>query len=513
VDERTPYVRARVGTVARIAVLVASAAVAIVFLDASAAAAHTATGPRPTDYRTRIDSITPSIPGITVRVVDLGNKLELTNTTSRDVVVLGYLEEPYLRVGPDGAYQNLRSPATYLNRTRFATTPVPEIARGTGASTPPLWHRLSGARTVRWHDHRTHWMGTSPPAAVRAAPGAFHTIDPQWTVVLHYGARDVLVHGRLDWVPGPSGWPWAPFVVGLFLIAFVIARSRSRAALITALVALVGVDIAHTVGAEAARAGGPLGKTFQFFGDNFVSVIVWVLAAGTIWAVYRRRAEAGYGVVLVGAMVGLVSGVTDLSYLWKSQLPAVGPDALARAEVAVALGLGLGLATGALTRLVQSSRRTVPPARNPRWIERLVSGLDDDAVAVECARLDAADVVPLALTDVSTRLAPIADELGGDALVFVVLAQDDVGSHVWSLAAAPLGAEGLRVQRGRPAPARAELRVTLPAFLQLLGGARTLDDAISAGRLVIDGDTAFVATIEPYLCGAPGRPLTAGLGQ
>jgi hypothetical protein len=31
--------------------------------------------------------------------------------------------------------------------------------------------------------------------------------------------------------------------------------------------------------------------------------------------------------------------------------------------------------------------------------------------------------------------------------------------------------------------------------------------------LVIDGDTAFVATIEPYLCGAPGRPLTAGLGQ
>ena len=37
---------------------------------------------------------------------------------------------------------------------------------------------------------------------------------------------------------------------------------------------------------------------------------------------------------------------------------------------------------------------------------------------------------------------------------------------------------GLRVQRGRPAPARAELRITFPAFLCLLGGTLTVDDAV-----------------------------------
>jgi hypothetical protein len=513
VDERDALVRTCVGTAARIAALVASVAIAIVCLDASAAAAHTASGPRPTNYRTFVESVSPPIAGVTIRVVDLGNKVELTNRTATDVTVLGYNREPYLRVGPRGVYENLRSPATYLNRTRAGTTPVPATARGTSASTRPQWHRISGAHTVRWHDHRVHWMGTSPPAAVRAAPGAFHTINPQWTIVYRYGARDVVVHGRLVWVPGPSGRPWIAFAAGLFVVGLLAARSRSRGALTAAIVALVGIDAAHTIGAEVARAGSLAGKTAQFFGDNWVSLIVWVLAAFTIWAVWRRRTEAYFGVLLVGAMVALVSGLTDLSYLWKSQLPSIGPDALARAEVATALGLGSGLAMGALLRIVQSApERPTRPARDPEWLERLVTGLDDDEVALASTRLDAAEVVPLALTDLAARLAPAATELGSDALVFVVLAQDDVGSHVWSIVAGPIGSRGLQVLRGRPAPARAQLKMTFPAFLCLLGGTLTVDGAVSAGRLVIDGDDAFVALIEPHLSTA-GRRLPAVHGQ
>jgi hypothetical protein len=349
---------------------------------------------------------------------------------------------------------------------------------------------------------------------VRADPGSFHTINPAWTVVLRYRSTDVAVRGRLDWVPGPSGLPWVPLVVGLFVLGLVVGRSRSRVALIAALGALVAVDVAHTVAAEAARAGGAWAKMLQFLGDNFVSIIVWVLAAATIWAIRRRRAEALYGVVLVGAMIALVSGLTDLSYLWKSQLLSVGPPDGARAEVAIALGLGLGLAAGAVTRLLRSARDlAAEPARDPRWVERLVDGLDDDAVARESARLDAGEVVPMALTDLATRLAPVADELGTEALVFVVLAQDEIGSHVWSLAAAPAGARRVRVQRGQPAPAKAELRVTFPAFLQLLGGTLTVEQAAAAGRIVVDGDASFVATVEPLLCAARGRPLPAGRGQ
>jgi len=298
------------------------------------------------------------------------------------------------------------------------------------------------------------------------------------------------------------------------VIGLVVARSRSRRVLVAAVGALVAVDVAHAVSAEAARAGTHLSKTVQFFGDNWVSVIVWVLAGFTIWGLWRRRPEALYGVLLVGAMVALMSGLTDLSYLWKSQLPAIGPDVLARAEVAAALGFGLGLAVGALLRIVRSvPRRAERVSRDPRWLERLVAGLDDDAVALESTRLDASDVVPLALTDLAPRLAPVAADLGSDALVFVVLAQDEVGSHVWSIVAAPLGSSGVRVQRGRPAPARTELRMTFPAFLRVLGGTLTIDAAVAAGQVVVDGDPALLAAVELRLGAVPGRPLPAGHGQ
>ena len=82
--------------------LVASAAVviAVVGLFAAPASAHTISGPRPTNYRSRVVAIAPPAPGVTARIVDLGAKIELTNRTSSEVVVLGYENEPYLRIGP-----------------------------------------------------------------------------------------------------------------------------------------------------------------------------------------------------------------------------------------------------------------------------------------------------------------------------------------------------------------------------------------------------------------------------
>ena len=59
----------------------------------------------------------------------------------------------------------------------------------------------------------------------------------------------------------------------------------------------------------------------------------------------RRRVEALYGVVFVALMVALIGGATDLSALWKSQLPDAGPAWLTRVEVVIALGLGGGLAS------------------------------------------------------------------------------------------------------------------------------------------------------------------------
>jgi hypothetical protein len=504
VDGRTAVGRAGPGAAGRGAALIA-VVVAVVVLTGAPAEAHTAAGPRPTNYLTTLESISPPIPGVTVHVVELGNKLQLTNRTRVDIVILGYDDEPYLRVGPSGLYENLRSPATYLNRTRAGSTPVPPIAIGTGASTPPRWQRISGSHTAIWHDHRIHWMGTSPPTDVQADEGAFHTVIPAWTVAFRYGTQTVALRGRLDWVPGPSGWPWVPAILAGFAVGFVVARSRRVRVAVASLVVLVGVDMAHTITAEAARAGTQLTKTVQFFGDNFVSVFVWVVAAVTIWGVRRRRLEALYGMVLVGAMVATVSGVSDLAYLWKSQLPTIGPHLVARAEVASSLGLGLGLAAGALAALRRAiPRLTTRDRRDPQWLQRLVAGLDDDQVALECERLVAGEVIPLALTDLGERLVSLAPDLGSDALVFVVVAEDEIGTHVWSITAAAIGSQGLRVQRGRPAPPRAELHLTFPAFVGLLAGTSTVEEATEAGRLDVSGDAAFVAAVEARLVPGPG---------
>ena len=124
---------------------------------ATPASAHTISGPRPSNYRTRISSVTPDIPGVRMSVVDLGSKLQLTNDTNTDVIVLDAEGANYLKVGPTGVYENLLSTATYLNRTRSGQTTAAgttwrTIPRGTGTGWPssnPWFPTIVGARPSR----------------------------------------------------------------------------------------------------------------------------------------------------------------------------------------------------------------------------------------------------------------------------------------------------------------------------------------------------------------------------
>src|SRR5205823_199713 len=80
----------------------AGAAMALVLVTAPPASAHTITGVAPTDYRSEILGVNPKWAGVSVHLLDLGNRVELVNTGPVDVVVLGYQGEPYLRVGAAG---------------------------------------------------------------------------------------------------------------------------------------------------------------------------------------------------------------------------------------------------------------------------------------------------------------------------------------------------------------------------------------------------------------------------
>jgi hypothetical protein len=479
-------------TLVRRTALLAGIACAFVVLLAAPASAHTISGPRPTNFRTRIVSIEPPIPGVTVRVVDLGAKTELTNNTDGDVIVLGYEGEPYLKIGPSGVYENVHSAATYINRTRQGGT-VP-AGVDTSPTATPEWHKVGDGRTASWHDHRAHFMGNSLPPVVQSSPDKFHHISVGHIKLQHDGkTTDVTV--ALDWVPGPSGLPWIPVILVAFGIALAAALARWWRTLASIIGLLVVVDAAHTITYELARPGGFAHRTGQFLGGSFVSIIVWVVAVPTMIGLWKRRTEAWYGAIFVGLMVALVGGATDLSALWKSQLPAVGPDWLVRLEVALALGAGAGVAVGSLISLIRTERatRATRAAAQPQgWIGTLVVGLSDNELRHIAADLDVDEVLDAALADLAARCTPVADRFDAGALVIDVAAPDDAGRHTRSLVAREAR---VVVEPDRAEAVGAELGVAFPLLLQLLAGTRTLDDARTAGRVTTSGDEELLAAV------------------
>jgi hypothetical protein len=325
---------------------------------AEPAAAHGVGGVDPSNYETRVLAIEPEVPGLTVEVVDLGDRIQLTNDTGRAIVVLGYEDEPYLRVGPDGVYENVRSPAVYLNRQRIPSeSEVPDDA---DPEAPPEWERIGGGTTVSWHEHRAHWMGNDDPEAVRENPDQEQVVQ-EWTVQLRQGDEKIVVTGDLLWVPGPSPWPWA--LLALVAAAAVIVLSRTRwwpAVLAGALGLLVAAEAVHVLGLWGATTANAFDKLLA----SAYSIAGILLGAGTLaWMARRRDPVGATPAVLVSAIFLFVAGgLADLQTLARSQLPTTLPDWVARSCVTVALGVGAGLIVATLLRLraAPAPRKSAP---------------------------------------------------------------------------------------------------------------------------------------------------------
>ena len=81
------------------------------------------------EYRSTITTVTPSVPGLSLEVLEFADRLLLTNHTGKTVTIYGYQGEPYARVLANGtAEENTRSPATYLNTSFYGNVTVPAFA-------------------------------------------------------------------------------------------------------------------------------------------------------------------------------------------------------------------------------------------------------------------------------------------------------------------------------------------------------------------------------------------------
>ncbi len=340
-------------------------AVGLVALTAPPAFAHALNGASPSNYRTRITAVEPKRSGIKVEVVEAGNRLLLTNTSRDELVVLGYAQEPYLRVGPDGVFENVHSPATYLNRARLPTTQVPAAA---DAKAAPEWRKVSDANQVRWHDHRVHFMGLQPPGPVQAAPGKEHVIIPAWEVPFLVGQDRILVKGDLAWIPGPSNLPWLVIAAlfGLALAGVVLGPGAKRTqvahvAMVVALAALVVLDVARLNGL-ASNVGSSLGQAAV---KNLLAVAGWVTAVVASVLLYRGDTRAGPALAAGAGVLFALGAIGDINVLGRSQVATDAPYWLARLSVAIGLGLGLGLLVGAFAPLLSPGGDRLPVAAEP----------------------------------------------------------------------------------------------------------------------------------------------------
>lgn len=213
--------------------LVAMATLVWLGLAAPPASAHSVSGQSATNFQTTLRSVEPAVPGLEVKVVEAGSRLEVENRTGQELVVIGYKDEPYLRIGPDGVFENKLSTSTYISRSRKGGKP-PEAAEKARIGDTD-WEKVSSEPIARWHDHRIHWMGegTLPP---QVEDEGERTRVFGWEIPMASGGRPVEVRGTLTWLgkdedgfPVAAGLTLGGALVGGALLVVVVRRRRSRA--------------------------------------------------------------------------------------------------------------------------------------------------------------------------------------------------------------------------------------------------------------------------------------------
>ena len=351
----------RSGRVTRKVLAVAVLVVLCLGIWSAPASAHVGgMGVTPSNYSTTVRGLEPPVPGIQLQVYEGGNWVILTNHTSHDAVVLGYLGEPYLRVGPDGIFENTASPSLALAQA----LPGDGVAPASDASNVPVhWAKVGDGPSIGWHDHRVHWgLPTSPPEVLRS-PGVRHAVIPDWQIPVRWNGQVVIISGSVLWIPGPSAWPW---IAGVTVLATVItvlgwSRRRSRVVAMMAIAAGVGADLIWAVDRWTASYAA-IGSRFDGLFGAFGAAISGISA---LWLM--RRPGPGRGMVAaVFTGIFLLGDVLPLNSVWRqSDVPTNLTADLVRVLALLIASCGLALLPIGWRQAVWLPSHLPPGSRRP----------------------------------------------------------------------------------------------------------------------------------------------------
>lgn len=332
--------------------LIAAAVITLFMATAAPALAH-GRGTDAGNYDSRITDV-PAIDGVQWRVYGGDELLWAENRSDKALIVHGYEEEPYLRIDPDGVFENRNSEATYRNQERSAPVQVPESV---DPSAPPEWVQVSTTPRYAWHDRRI-----SANRGV-GAPTTDHDERAEimeWTVPFSFDGQDLELTGELVWVAGPAPWPW--LVLGLILTLPALLGLRTRpvggrwpglARPAAAVLAVVVVANVTFVVDDLLAIPLPLTTTLVAAAQTALFLALGVFGAVRGW----QAGNGAFTALGVGAgALFLGQGLLLWPVLTASQVSTVFPDVVAR----IVAGLNLMQIIPLGTVAFLGTRRLVP---------------------------------------------------------------------------------------------------------------------------------------------------------
>jgi hypothetical protein len=302
--------RARSARLAVRVLLVLPLASAGLLLGSGVAVAHGSGGPGPEMHLPRIVALDPSVPGLSVTVIEGGMRLRVDNGTGE-------------------------------------TVDVRPAAVGARADEPVI---APGA-TARWADARVRAAAADPvPAEGRRA----------WAVPLLVGDQLVLVRGEQTWPAPPASAPWwLATLLAAVLAAAVGRRAVSRPGWAPALALLTltvaGAHVVHVLGSALLVEDRPaLGAVLGTAGP---AVLGWAIAALGCGLTLAHRAYGPLLCALSGALFALFS-VFGGDAFSSPVLPFAWAPDLDRLTLVLTLGGGLGLFLTGLAALARDPAAT-----------------------------------------------------------------------------------------------------------------------------------------------------------
>ena len=306
--------------------VVGSVALAAGVLAAPQVALADAAGP--TDYRSEVVSVTPSTDAITVTIEGGDAFVRVMVVEGHQVIVLGYDDEPYLRISADGTVEeNRRSMATYYNAERFGSDDIPDIVDNDAT---PEWVKIGSGGSWAWHDHRAHWMEPEPPIGLDPGESLPAQIVP---MIVNGVPVDVAVQTTLQ--PSPSVWP---AIFGLLIGMQIVllgalagpATSIFSSLVLAAAATFVGVAQFRSLPSET----GPLLTWWMLPAIALICLITTIL-------IYGRSLMMQHALVLLAGMQLMLRAYIRRSTLTKAVLPTDLPFWFDRMVTAAALTGGI----------------------------------------------------------------------------------------------------------------------------------------------------------------------------